>query len=173
MSHKHFDDPEFDAKFWSRVRFTETCWIWTAGIGGTGYGQIYFKRKSETVHRRVWRLYNGEIPDSMFVLHRCDVRECCNPEHLFLGTPKDNTADMIAKGRDRFPKAGHNAPKGEANHHSKLTEEIVAEIRRRYAAGGVRQVDLGAEYGISGAHVCGIVKGRFWKVSFQKEQAES
>src|SRR5258706_3864414 len=83
------------------------CWLWQGYVDGTtGYGELNMRRMTgkwvpETAHRLVWMLFHGPIPDSMQVCHTCDVRTCCNPHHLFLGTQKDNIADMSNKGRDR------------------------------------------------------------------------
>jgi hypothetical protein len=109
----------------------------------------------------MFELVNGPIPAGLFVCHHCDNRKCVRPSHLFLGTPKDNTADMIAKGRARYD-GPHKPAVGRRHGMVKLSVADVAEIRRRYAAGGVTQRQLGDEYGVSNAHVCGIIKGKFW-----------
>lgn len=75
------------------------CWIWTAATH-QGYGEICYKGKKETAHRVSWELHNGPIPHGLWVLHRCDTRECVNPKHLFLGTQLDNIADCVKKGRN-------------------------------------------------------------------------
>jgi len=74
------------------------CWIWM-GSTSKGYGGIKIKGKMKKVHRVLWELTNGPIPKGMFVLHKCDITECANPDHLFLGTHTDNMRDMIQKGR--------------------------------------------------------------------------
>lgn len=75
------------------------CQIWTGAVSTKGYGIFQKDGKYTGSHRAAWELRNGPIPDGLWVLHRCDVRPCINPEHLFLGTAVDNTADMIRKGR--------------------------------------------------------------------------
>lgn len=75
------------------------CWIWMAGVYGPGYGKFYFMGHDQGAHRVAWKLFRGPIPDGMCVLHRCDVRSCVNPNHLFLGTKKENAMDMVSKGR--------------------------------------------------------------------------
>lgn len=79
------------------------CWVWTGAITSGGYG--HFHHRSTGLirsHRASWIVANGEIPLGLFVLHRCDNRPCVRPDHLFLGTKKDNTQDMMAKGRAMF-----------------------------------------------------------------------
>ena len=88
-----------EERFWSKVDKSGDCWIWTAYKRPDGYGQFGFEGTQHKAHRVSWVLANGTIPEGLHVLHRCDVRECVNPEHLFLGTNTDNMRDMIEKGR--------------------------------------------------------------------------
>lgn len=96
------------------------CLMRTCGIDSTGYSRISDASKSPSVHRLMWELERGKIPDGMCVLHQCDNRRCCNIDHLFLGTKKDNADDCVAKGRNCF---------GTKNGNSKLTEMQLWEIR--------------------------------------------
>jgi len=86
------------------------CVEWMKSTTNQGYGRIWGNGLMLLTHRVTWELTNGPIPDGMFVCHKCDNTSCCNIEHLFLGTPKDNTTDMLAKGRRQM--AFTHCPKG-------------------------------------------------------------
>lgn len=79
--------------------FTTPCLLWTGRKSKDGYGKINRKGKTLSAHRYSWTLVNGPIPEGLFVLHKCDVPTCINPDHLFLGTHQDNMDDMKNKGR--------------------------------------------------------------------------
>jgi hypothetical protein len=94
----HNDDV---TRFWEKVFKTDTCWLWTGWLH-KGYGVMAINQDPVRAHRFSWELHYGPIPkgdEEICVLHKCDVPTCVRPEHLFLGTDKDNNADMIAKGR--------------------------------------------------------------------------
>lgn len=93
-------------RFWKRVEKTPTCWLWRgASKTPQGYGVVTVDKKDQYAHRISWKAANGEMPPpGMCVCHTCDNPKCVNPDHLFLGTQKENVADMVSKGRRPAPK---------------------------------------------------------------------
>lgn len=71
------------------------CWIWLRALNANGYGTL----KRKLAHRFSWELHNGVIPEGKIIMHSCDVKSCVNPDHLSIGTKKENTQDMMRKGR--------------------------------------------------------------------------
>lgn len=107
-------DPERQRfNFWRWVRFAglDDCWLWKGSLNNKGYGMFHpaFGEPAKIVsaHRYAWLISFGPIPDGVLVLHKCDVRACCNPQHLWLGTAKDNTQDALQKGRLVMPQGAH------------------------------------------------------------------
>lgn len=144
-------------RFWQKVRKSDGCWEWIASKYTAGYGQIGVNGRMRGAHQVAWGLTNGRIPDGLCVLHRCDNRACVRPDHLFLGTKRDNTRDMDAKGRARRPHlVGSQQP------NAKLNEAQVMEIRRRLRA-GERRPNLAREFGVKLPCIYQIAVGRSWK----------
>lgn len=140
--------------FWSHVeRREDGCWIWRSRVGTDGYGIARYrqdgKRLSIRAHRCAYTLAHGPIPPGMFVCHRCDVRTCVNPDHLFLGTHADNMADKQAKGR------------GSVTTRVKLTPASATAIRHAFAAGTPKRI-LTAQYGISMSAINHLLYRRTW-----------
>lgn len=132
------------------------CWIWQGSkSGGTGYGHFNKFKQTLSAHRVAYQIWNGSIPDGMCVLHMCDVRACCNPEHLFLGTHADNVADKVSKDRQ-------SAGRGERHGKSKLTERAVKVIRVRFVD-GASHGKLAARYMVSKSAIRHIVTNRTWR----------
>lgn len=141
-------DATAESRFWSSVaKSPEGCWLWTAGKISSGYGAFWIKNHLILAHRFSYFLTNGSI-GKLFVCHRCDVKLCVKPDHLFAGTHSDNMTDMSRKGR-HYMHARRNEHLGENANAAKLTDEQADEVRFRYSMGGVSQRALAAEYGIN------------------------
>jgi hypothetical protein len=145
---------KLDDRFLQKVNITKSCWLWTAALYKNGYGAFYYNKKSIKAHRFSYELYHGSIPKDLYVLHKCDVKACVNPHHLFLGTSKDNTEDCIKKGRNS---------KGEVNGQHKLTQTEVLTIRNLYATGEVTQKALSKTFDVSPSSINNIVHNKRWK----------
>lgn len=133
------------------------CWLWELALSRKGYGacSIPGRHGLHRVHRVAYEAFVGPIPDGMHVCHRCDVRACCNPDHLWLGTNADNVADMVSKGRNL------GAP-GESNGRAKLNPVDIAQIRAEYVGGTATQTVLAAKFGVSRRQIFRIVRGEQW-----------
>lgn len=105
------------------------CTLWTGRTNGHGYGIFWVNGKFLRAHRLAWECAFGAIPEGMWVLHRCDVRSCVNPNHLFLGSPQDNQSDMAKKTRGRKSKLGF--PFGAVFHRDHSVCQWQARVRYR------------------------------------------
>jgi hypothetical protein len=126
-------------RLWSKVTKGPGCWLWTGATVSGGYGHIGIGRRTTyRVPRLVWWLETGQDPGDLCVLHRCDVRGCCRPDHLFLGTKAENNADMAAKGRVQTAKArAASVARKWARTHCKRGHEITPE-NTKYTTTGWR-----------------------------------
>lgn len=136
-------------RFWAMVDKSGDCWLWQGSLHTWGYGQVRMVKGYMYAHRLSYILTHGDIPDGVYVCHSCDNPRCVNPAHLWLGTPKENQADMRSKGRGKFP--------------MKLTETQVIEIREKYATGETSIPKLAREYGVANTTVFHVVARRTWR----------
>lgn len=156
--------------FWSRVTTgpADTCWNWAGAKTSSGYGNLSWHGQCVQAHRVAYYLAYGGIElhtnfkqagvpreYRQFVLHKCDNRLCCNPEHLFLGSMSDNQKDAYNKRRKVQPQSKHT--------NAKLTPGEVAAIRCRYAAGEAVQQELAVAFGVSQRAISLIVRGETYK----------
>lgn len=153
-------------RLWDRVQMgaEDACWPWTGYCRPSGHGQISVNRgRLEGTHRLAWMLANGtDVPPRMYVCHHCDNPPCCNPAHLYVGTPKDNSQDAVDRGRSR-------GPRGLDNGNGRLTPEQVEMVRAEYIReyrryrGGWRSnaAELAAQVGCSKQYIATIVRGEW------------
>jgi hypothetical protein len=131
----------------------DACWRWTGSIDSHGYGRLSVAGKSLLAHRIVFRLTHHMELGDLLVCHTCDNRACCNPAHLFAGTPADNLRDAVEKGR---------MPRGEKSPRARLTTDDVKTIRG-LAAKGQSQRSIASHFGVTQCNVSAIVRRLTWR----------
>lgn len=154
-------------RFYSRVIKTDSCWIWKGTIGTDGYGSLYDENsRQEKAHRISYRLNKGEIPKGLCVMHKCDNKLCVNPEHLSLGTRKENNLDRVKKGRT---KDGMDLPR------TKLSDTDIYSIFSLFFNHKTPQKLIAKYFDIDQGHISTIlgkrrqtsrlkrIKEKFWK----------
>ena len=148
-------------KFWKRIQKPVGCWLYDGAKETNGYGYLSSPLPDGpqfiTAHKLAWILTYGPVPEGKLVLHKCDIRACCNPEHLFLGDDAANMADKMAKKRQAL---------GEDNSRAKLTENQALEILRDFRAETKRKTnarELAMRYGVNTGAIHAIIAGRSWK----------
>jgi hypothetical protein len=131
---------------WFDVDPQSGCWLWKRSKHWKGYGLVSLKSKTLRAHRLAYAFHVGPIPEGEHVLHSCDVRNCVNPLHLFVGTNQDNVSDKIAKGRNG----------------RKLSVEQVRQIRRDRVELGLSSAKLGKAYSVSTRAIQKILSRENW-----------
>lgn len=128
------------------------CWLWTGALYPSGYGQFWLGGRNMTAHRASYLMFIGPLGPREVVCHRCDVKGCVRPEHLFSGSQADNITDKTAKGRQA---------KGSSHGMTYLDEPRVAMIKALYRKGH-SQASIGRAFGVSRNVVWAIVHGKVW-----------
>lgn len=145
----------------AKTKKTETCWLWQGtAFSKAGHGRLYVgsrtdgTRRNALVHREAWKCFRGQIPGGLQVLHRCDVPNCVNPEHLFLGTATENMRDRDQKQRQA---------RGSRQGLAKLTEQDVLAIREAHGKKRSDLSSLAKEYGVTYNNVRAVVLRQTWR----------
>lgn len=145
-----------EQKLMKYVVLDNGCWQWTGGKDRDGYGVFgHHRRKQVRAHRASYEFHVGPVSSDVFVCHKCDNPSCINPDHLFLGSPRDNTHDMIAKGRK-------NTTVGDAHGMAKLSHKDVVEIINSRKEGVLLTV-LAERYGVTFQHISAIALNKHWR----------
>lgn len=148
-------DPHHVLRFWNKIKETETgCWEWQGSRRPDGYGRIMIGKRRRTTHRIAFLLHYGELPEGQLICHHCDNPPCCNPRHLFKGTPQDNSTDQYNKGRSTH---------GTRNGRAKLTPDKVNEIRHLGSSGEVSLTQLAEQFKTSKQTIWNILHNATWK----------
>lgn len=141
------------------VRGPDECWLWTASrngnASGDGYGQIMIAGKMKKAHRLVLEMALGRaLNRGAFACHHCDNPPCCNPAHLFEGTPRQNVEDAVGKNRHA---------RGEATPMHRLTEEAVNRVWEMALSGRFMQTEIAGVFGVHSVTISDVLCGRTWK----------
>lgn len=145
-----------EERFWGKVNKTDTCWLWVGSEHSDyHYGIFWINQQPFRAHVYSWYLTHGNIPPNKDVLHKCNVRLCVNPEHLYIGTALDNA-------RDRTRAGVITGNQGEARYNHKLTELQVKQIRRLYTS-GITQEDIAKQYNVSRPLISMVCSHRIWR----------
>jgi hypothetical protein len=136
-----------EERFFAKVNKTETCWLWTGCKRPGGYGQVTINKKAYSTNRISYEMHKGKIPDGLIIRHKCDIPSCVNPDHLEIGTHKDNTRDMIERGRRKG--------------NIKLTEEQVKEVKELLKLGKTQR-EIAKQFKINQGTVQHINSGKSW-----------
>lgn len=161
----------------SRIKIENGCWIYTGPTNWHGYGKTTFKGKTERVHRISYLIFKGPLKKGKIVCHSCDNKLCINPEHLWLGTYKENMQDALKKGRMKKPFLGKKHTqetltlmqknrrkpdkRGEKHHRNKLKNEDVFEIRKMLQD-GFTQSEIADKYKVDSSTISNIKSGKRW-----------
>lgn len=141
--------------FWDQVKKGKGCWEWTGNKSYQGYGEFFFCGRRFPAHRASYQINVGRVDGGLLVCHKCDNKSCVRPSHLFLGTAKDNSRDMIKKGR------GKNQFKpGEKHWKAKLTDKQVLKIKKLASQKKMPHGEIGRLFNVHQSCISRIANGK-------------
>lgn len=153
---EHHQSRTFEIRFWDNVEKPDGdggCWLWSGPASKNGYGVITVGHQAFAVHRVSWEKHNNEkVPSGLMVCHKCNVKLCINPDHLYIGTHNDNMRDM----------SNSNVLKGDKNPKALLSENDVREIKQHIRERRIVYRNLAKMYGVSRQAIQDIASGRTW-----------
>lgn len=129
------------------------CWLWIGKIDKDGYGGMSYNLVYDRAHRWSYQIYTGPILDDLYILHHCDTRSCVNPDHLYQGTPKNNSNDRVRRNRGAI---------GEAHGGSKL-DSLQIKVIRSLQSSGIEQKEIAKYFNVTPALINLIIKNKLWK----------
>ena len=153
---RYYERTPPEERFWNHVVKTDSCWMWTGGRTKSGYGKFNPTHHAgwEKAHRFSWMMNFGSIPSGRVVCHRCNMKLCVRPDHLYVATSRENTLDAMRDGL---------CPIGEKHGMAKLTESQVKEIRLMFESGDITKAKLSRTYGVSEMQITRIIKRQTWR----------
>ncbi len=162
-------------KLLNKIKIINNCWEWQGGLNNAGYGKIRNGKKHLSAHRLSYELFKGQIPEGKLVCHSCDNKKCVNPDHLWLGTQKENIQDAKKKGilpkqfgrkhseetLKKLKLRKHSDRRGDKHHLKKLTSDDVFKIRELLDQ-GIKQVEIAKLYDVDSSAISNIKRKRNW-----------
>ncbi len=152
---RHYKRTPSRVRFMRKVNKTKDCWLWTGALDKDGYG-VFATELTNKAHRASYYMFNGPIPKNLCVCHKCDTPSCVNPKHLWLGTNRENSQDMLSKNRYKITNAT-------------LTENQVIAIRKEYRLNKTSTYKIARKYNVSQATIFRIISNKAWKNITLKE----
>ena len=150
----HIVPRDLEARLLKNLKYVGDCWIKTTNLHNNGYSMMFYEGDSDFSHRISYRHFKGKIPEGMQVLHSCHNRACINPDHLRLGTHRDNMRDMTNANRQAV---------GEDNGNSVLTENDVREIRQLGDSGNYAHKEIARMFGVGRPTITDIIRKKTWR----------
>lgn len=145
--------PDPITKIFMKTTITDDCWLYNGSTGKDGYARFRYDGKYKVVHRFIYETFYGPLKKEQLCCHKCDVRNCINPAHIFIGSSKDNLQDMVKKGRSLT---------GEKNHKCRIKEDDINKIIEMRKNKETLE-SIGKKFEVTKHAIYSILNGRTWK----------